>query len=54
MNRDDYRAALDRIELSEGFRQDTIQKLTRAAGQQTKKETVFMKPACWPPLWRSL
>ena len=23
MNRDDYRAALDRIELSEGFRQDT-------------------------------
>lgn len=44
MNRDDYRAALDRIELSEGFRQDTIQKLTRAAGQQTKKETVFMKP----------
>lgn len=44
MNKEEYRAAFDRVELREGFRQEAVETLIRAAGQQEKKEIVIMKP----------
>lgn len=41
MNRDDYRAAMDAVDLSVDFRQKTLQRLAQAAEQ---KEITFMKP----------
>lgn len=46
MNRDDYRTAMDSVELSEGFRQKTLLKLTQTVGQscEDEKEIKIMKP----------
>ena len=60
-NRDDYRAALDRIELS--ARASGKTPFRNSHGRQGSKQKgdcfyeapdALSKPACWPPLWRSL
>ena len=44
MNKADYRAAFDRVELSEGFREKAVAELTRSAARQNQKEITTMKP----------
>lgn len=44
MNKEEYRAAFDRVELRADFRKETIKTLTRAAGRHEKKEIITMKP----------
>lgn len=54
MERNSCRTALDSVELREGFRQDTLQKLTRATQQRHKKEITFIKKDALSKPWQSL